>query len=218
MKRTALIEELVQRILAVERSHPVRVGIDGVDAAGKTTLADELVAPLGAAGRPVVRAGIDSFHHPSQVRYRRGRDSPEGYLLDSFDHDALVTRLLAPLGPGGDRRFRTASFDYRRDAPVDEPARIASDDAVLLFDGNFLHRRELRGHWDLSLFLRVPFSVTVPRAERRDDTPPEETRRRYATRYVPGQRLYLESEHPERHASLVIDNTDPAHPTIVRAR
>jgi uridine kinase len=32
-----------------------------VDAAGKTTLADELGALLAARGRPVIRAGIDGF-------------------------------------------------------------------------------------------------------------------------------------------------------------
>ena len=85
-------------------------------------------------------------------------------------------------------------------------------------DRIFLHRPELRRHWEFSVFLRVDFSVTVPRAEHRDATPPEETRRRYAERYVPGQRIYLESETPERHASIVIDNTDPAKPEIVGAR
>jgi hypothetical protein len=34
--------------------HPVRVAVDGVDAAGKTSLADELVGPLAARGRTVL--------------------------------------------------------------------------------------------------------------------------------------------------------------------
>jgi hypothetical protein len=40
----------------------VRVAIDGVDGVGKTTLADELVAPLQLLGRDVIRASIDGFH------------------------------------------------------------------------------------------------------------------------------------------------------------
>ncbi|MGH3992404.1 MAG: hypothetical protein ACRDSN_08060 [Pseudonocardiaceae bacterium] len=43
-------------------------GIDSVDGAGKTRFADELAAALEARGRPVVRAGIDSFHHPRLIR------------------------------------------------------------------------------------------------------------------------------------------------------
>jgi len=63
----------------------LRVGIDGVDGAGKTTFADELAAALAPFGRPVIRAGVDGFHHPRAVRYRRGRESPEGFFRDSYD-------------------------------------------------------------------------------------------------------------------------------------
>ena len=102
--RRGVLPELASHITRVEREHPVRVAIDGVDAAGKTTLADELVAPLERAGRQVVRASIDGFHHPEAIRRRRGSLSAEGYYRDSFDHATLAEELLLPLGPGGDRR------------------------------------------------------------------------------------------------------------------
>ena len=51
MDRSPLIQDLGSRILSIKRDHPVRVGIDGVDAAGKTTLADELAPHIEAAGR-----------------------------------------------------------------------------------------------------------------------------------------------------------------------
>lgn len=40
----------------------LKVGIDGVDGAGKTTLADRLGEVLQARGTRVVRASIDGFH------------------------------------------------------------------------------------------------------------------------------------------------------------
>ncbi|MDH4033877.1 MAG: hypothetical protein OEV80_08770, partial [candidate division Zixibacteria bacterium] len=61
MPRPKLIEQLAEMINIVKRSHTVRVAIDGVDASGKTTLADELVTPLEAKGRSVIRASIDGF-------------------------------------------------------------------------------------------------------------------------------------------------------------
>jgi uridine kinase len=187
------------------------VGIDGVDAAGKTTLADALAAALRERGREVVRAGVDRFHRPRAARMQRGQDSPEGYYHDSFDFPALVAALLAPLGLGGDREYRVAVFDLETDAAVDGPTRRAGPRAVLVFDGIFLHRPELRSHWDLSIFLEVGFDVTVARAERRDAAllgGREATRRRYATRYVPGQRLYLSECDPAKLATAVIDNRD----------
>ena len=61
-ERSGCLETLVGLILRVDRPHPVRVAIDGPDAAGKTILADELVPLIERSGRPVVRASIDRFH------------------------------------------------------------------------------------------------------------------------------------------------------------
>ncbi len=218
--RGDLLADLASRIAQVGRPHPVRVAIDGVDAAGKTTLADELVGPLGRLGREVIRASLDRFHNPAAHRYRLGAASPEGFYRDSFDYPALTAALLRPLGPGGTRGYRRAVFDFRSDSPVDAPLEQAAPDAILLFDGVFLLRPELRDFWDLSIFVRADFRVTVARAEQRDAERlggSSKARQRYERRYVPGQRLYLAEVEPERRASIVIDNNDPRRPVVVRA-
>jgi uridine kinase len=210
--RRALVLELARRIGRVERAHPLRVAIDGVDAAGKTTLADELVAPLMQLGRPVVRASIDGFHYPRAIRYRRGESSGEGYFRDSFNQTALIEVLLHPLGPDGDRRYRRAVFDFRTDSPVDAPLEDAASDAVLLFDGVFLLIPDLRPYWDFSIFVRASFETTIARAEVRDRQlfgTAALVRQRYEQRYVPGQRLYLAEAQPDRHASVIVDNDEP---------
>ncbi|HZD99561.1 MAG TPA: hypothetical protein VE132_15525 [Micromonosporaceae bacterium] len=135
---------MVATARAARSTHPLRVAIDGSDAAGKTTPAEEIAASIGSE-RPVIRASIDGFHHPADVRRRRGPMPAEGYYRDSFDIDAVVRSLLDPLGPGGDRRYRAATFDYRTEAPLDLPWRIAPDDAVLLFDlpGQEIYRAQV---------------------------------------------------------------------------
>jgi len=200
--------------------HPVRVAIDGVDAAGKTTLADELVQPLRRLGRTVIRASVDRFHNPAVVRRRRA-DSAESYFRDSFDHAGLETALLGPLGPGGSRRYRTAIFDHHSDEPVHADREAAPADAVLLFDGVFLLRPELREHWDFSIFVRANFDVTLRRALVRDRElfgNEAAVRERHRERYVPGQRLYLDEVEPQRLACVVIENDDPAQPRVHWAR
>jgi uridine kinase len=100
---------------------------------------------------------------------------------------------------------------------VDAPFEEAKRDAVLLFNGVFLLRPELREHWDFSIFVRAEFDVTVPRAESRDRElfgGAEQVRRRYEERYVPGQRLCLSEVEPERWAPGVVDNNDPARPVL----
>src|SRR5262245_11296876 len=126
MKRATLIEVMAERIVSVTRPHPVRVAIDGVHGVGKAVLADELAGPVSNRGRPVIRASIDGLHNPRSFRYRLGRNSPEGYFRDSFNYPALTTVLLAPLGPGGTRRYRRAIFDYRTDSEPTTPFETAA--------------------------------------------------------------------------------------------
>lgn len=217
MTRSTLLAALARRIDRIEADHPVRVAIDGPDAAGKTTLADELVAPLRALGRCVLRASIDDFHRPARARYARGRESAEGYYRDSFDLDALREHLLDPLGPGGARRCRRRVFDYRRDAPSEAPVETPPADAVLLLDGVFLQCPRLEGCFELTLFVDVPPETALSRMVARDGAPaePDHPRNR---RYLGGQQLYLRERGPRERADVVIDNRDPAAPRILVER
>jgi len=71
--------------MVAELPRPARVAVDGVDAAGKTTLADALAARVPGAAC----ISADDFLRPAEERYRQGRESPQGYYDDSFDHGRL---------------------------------------------------------------------------------------------------------------------------------
>jgi uridine kinase len=185
-----------------------RVAIDGVDGAGKTYFGDELAEELTRRGAPVIRASVDGFHHPREVRHRRGRGSPEGYFRDSYEYARMIDLLLDPLGPGGSGRFVRAVYDVHAESPVPVVAQTAAAGAILVLDGIFTHRAELAGCWDYSVFLDVPFSVSIPRGAARgygDPDPDAEFNRRY----VEGQRLYLAECDPRARA------TDLVRPVIV---
>jgi uridine kinase len=126
--------------------------------------------------------------------------------------------LLDPVGPSGDRRFRAAMFDYRADRVVDVPACVAAPNAIMLFDGVFLQRPELDGVWDVTIWLDVPFDVTVERAVIRDAQRGVDAgvvRAKYEARYVPGQRLYLTHCRPLERADIVVHNASFAEPRLV---
>ncbi len=165
----------------------------------------------------MVRATIDGFHRPRAERHRRGPSSPEGYYRDSFDHDALRRELLAPLGPGGSRLYRTRVFDDRSDEAIDEPRKTAPANAVLLFDGVFLLRRELNDLWDFRVLVEVEPDEALRRAHIRDEDlfgSPDEALRRYRNRYAPGQQLYFDEVDPGALADVVFENTEFSSPTI----
>ena len=175
--RPVIVAKLADLIVAAQ---PSRVAIDGADAAGKTTLADELAAVLEARGRRVARVCADDFLRPREERYARGSESPEGYFLDSFDHDALRRHVELQAG-------------------------------LVLADGIFLLRPELRDLWDFTVFVEVGFDELLRRGVARDG---EATRGRYLRRYLPAQRRYLDEFEPHLRADVVLENTVTEDPTL----
>lgn len=215
--RSEMLTAIADRVDQVRRPHPVRVAIDGPDAAGKTTLGDELCVALRARGREVIRASIDGFHRPRTMRYRQGVDSPHGYYQDSFDDAQLRDELLHPLGPGGDSLYRTRVFDHRSDQPVATSRQRAGRAAILIFDGVFLLRPELASAWDIRVLVMVEFDEVIRRARLRDAGlfgSPDEAERRYRTRYIPAQQHYLQAVRPLELADVVVMNDDPLRPLL----
>ena len=209
MSREAALSWLVSRIRP--RAGRTMVAIDGVDGAGKTSFADDLAAELTDSGLTVIRVSFDDFLNPPEVRYAKGRTSPEGFIADTYDYERFIDDVLEPLGSEGCGRYRARSYDFAGETPLSPPWQVAPDAAVVVVDGMFLHRDRLRNArgrkvWDLSVWLQVPPEVSVRRLAERDGSPSEVDDPRIA-RYVEGQRLYIERYHPAERADLVIDNT-----------
>jgi uridine kinase len=192
----------------------VLVGIDGPDAAGKTVFADRLSDKLGG---DAVRASTDAFHNPVAVRRRRGEFSPEGYYRDAFDYVAIVDELLEPFRAGR-TRVGTCRYDYGTEEPIHVDVAVPTR-SVLLFDGVFLLRRELRQYWTLCVYLSVSPEESLRRGVERDAKlfgSEADAARRYAARYLPAQALYRAEVDPERLANIVVDNTEPADTLLLR--
>jgi uridine kinase len=179
------LDEVVDRLTrGAPRGKQARVAVDGVGASGKTRFASALAERT--AGRPVVVLHADDFFNPPSVRHARGRNSPEGFWLDAYDLTALTAAVHRPSG--------------------------APDDALVLVEGTFLHRDELVGLWDFSVFLDVSFDEAARRMSARDGLAPDDPRHQ---RYAGAQRLYFEAARPWERASLVVDTTRPATPRII---
>jgi hypothetical protein len=100
------VEAVAERILAVERDHPVRVAIDGCSAAGKSTFADRLAASLGqltsrrVATLPTSRRRVVTVHRPPPCeRQRRRSINPAILQIRNVPRGRLPFPSL-PTGPG----------------------------------------------------------------------------------------------------------------------
>ncbi|MCC3277755.1 uridine kinase [Arthrobacter sp. zg-Y40] len=222
--RNTVLAHLARVLLALQPSSRLLMAVDGVDGAGKTTFADELASALRASGaaepRQVLRVGLDDFHNVRGVRYRLGRSSPDGFWLDSYNLGQFKEYVLDPLTKGVPA-FRDRGHDLETDAVLDPAPVPAAPNAVVLVDGMFLHRDELRNFWDCSVFLDVPFTVTAARLAVRDGSPSVHPHRPGRDRYVGGQQRYFAAADPAARAFLVLENScertlqviDPANAT-----
>lgn len=219
--RVAFTTELSDRLLERRPSErALRIGIDGMSCAGKSRFADALCEALAArTGTAPLRLSLDDFHAPADVRYRRGRDSPEGYYRDCFENTRLREAILEPLENGRyPMVIPTAFFDFRADRPVERTATIRASDLVVV-DGLFLLRPELTGGWDLVVLLDIDEADALARARARDLElfgSEAEIERRYRQRYNPAWRLYLDEARPVARADVVIDHRRPENPRYIR--
>jgi uridine kinase len=216
--RLAVLQRLVQRAVALG-NHRLRVAVDGLTASGKSSFGHELAAQIAAAGRPVLRASLDDFKRPWHERHLYDRTSGAGYYANAFDYATLRRVLLDPLAPGGSGVCALCSIDPLTQIDHSATTVQAPADAVLIADGVFAFRAEINDCWDLRIWLDVPIDVSIQRGTRRDggQGPPAAADDVHRNRYLPAGQLYLADHHPIDIADVVIENSDPAAPRIIRS-
>jgi uridine kinase len=197
------VAEVAATVVADRRHQRVLVAVDGGDGSGKTTYAAHLATAVQQLGRPALVLHADDFLMVRGVRHRRGRNSPEGYLDDSYDYDALTTDVLEPLSRKGNGQFRRACIDRCRDVRITPPLEQAALGTIAIVEGLFLLRNELAHWWDYTIFLDVPFELALWRKSRRDGialAPNAPLTRRY----VGGQLIYRQRHRPLDRATWVV--------------
>ncbi len=139
-----------------------------------------------ASAPAAVRIGADEFLRPREERYRRGRESPEGYYEDGVDRAALRSVVAGATGfvlVDGVFLLRPELDDlwsYRIFVEVTEEESL---------------RRGVERDGDLHESRAV-------------------AERLYRVRYVPAQRLYRASVSPHERADAILWNDDPASPRL----
>jgi len=217
LSRLSPARQLLLRDLALElRAGPdnnsrrgrLLIAVNGPTAAGKTTFADELALAMRADGATVFRASMDDFLLPRARRYARGRTSPEGRYEDSYDYSLFRRVLVDPFLMAGSTGFVLAGFDKERDVPFESDWQTAPADAVVIVDGSFTLRPELRGIWAASIWLDADSEVREERIAQRDGITAGSEQ---AERYSGAHELYLRTS-PRDAASITIDNSNPRTP------
>jgi pantothenate kinase len=138
------LRELAGRALALTASGRAVLGVVGEPGAGKSTVADALLAEVERL-RPGVAAAVsmDGFHLAQRVVDRMGKAATKG-AIDTFDAHGFVALL---------RRTREETRqpvwwpEFRREIeePVAGAVEVAPRHRLVIVDGNFL--LSTRGSW-----------------------------------------------------------------------
>jgi len=216
--RIELLNTISQFILTQQLSHPIRVGVDGITASGKSTFVRELSSLLHQSQRKVITTTLDGFHNPRIQRYARGRESAEGYYYDAYNYNEIIKHLLIPLGEGGNLLFKTQVFDLKADEPIELEPTLALSDSILVVDGSFALRRELQDYWDVGIYLNVDYNIAEERAAIRDADDfgsATEAKRITHTRYHGAHKIHTQMAKPMNVATFVVDNNEPIKARIL---
>ena len=213
-----MLAELVATIDALGE-HRLRVAIDGLTAAGKTSLGHELAWGLAHRGRPVLRGSLDDFKRPWSERHRYDRMSGEGYYRNAFDREAAWRLLLEPSGPDADGVVALCSIDPLTQIDHSATKTAMPENGVLIVDGVFAYRPEINSYWDLRIWVEIDAELSVRRGTGRDteiEGGAEEAETIHRDRYLAGELLYIAEVDPHSFVDVIVDNTDFDNPRLLR--
>ncbi|MEH1129270.1 uridine kinase [Micromonospora sp. CPCC 206061] len=217
-QRSGMLAQVAEWVLGAG-SRRLRVGIDGLTAAGKTSFGHELAQQISARGRPVLRASLDDFKKPWRDRYLYDRESGEGYYRNAFDYEAVARLLLQPAGADGSGQCVLCSIDPLTQVEHRDVVTVAAANAVLIVDGVFAFRPEINDFWDFRIWIDVDEDTSVWRGTHRDqDWAGAQAEAVHRDRYLVAERLYLAEVDPLRPVDVVIDNTRFDQPRLLRDR
>jgi len=152
--RTEKLLELINSLPATKSRRLIAVA--GPPAGGKSTLAEQLAADLP----DTAVVPMDGFHLDNDVLSARGllarKGAPQTFDADSFVE--LVRALTEPV------EVTYPTFDRGRDCVVPDGGRVDASCKTVIVEGNYLLLdaapwNKLRGLWDVSFFLDVPFDI-----------------------------------------------------------
>jgi fructokinase len=158
---TTLVAQIVDRIKSLSGTGRRMIALAGPPAAGKSTVAKELVTKLGEAATLVP---MDGFHYSNDILDAKGlrarKGAPETFDLAGFK--SLLSRLKA------EPTVAVPTFDRTLDCSIGSSRLVEAAQQIIVVEGNYLLLdergwRDLATFWDMSVFLEVPVDTLKKR-------------------------------------------------------
>ncbi len=184
------------------------VAIDGLGGSGKTTITKSIAENLKTKGCNPVIIHIDDFIQPKSVRYNEKYEEWFCYYHLQWRYKYLIENILCPIHDGEKMIDRKIEL-YHKDTDEYEVKsfKYDSDKSLLLIEGVFLQRPELRNFFNYVLYLDIPKDIRLERVIKRDRYIGNDQQivDKYKTRYFPAEEKYISTCCPKDNADLVIN-------------
>jgi uridine kinase len=166
------------------------VAIDGAGGAGKSTLARGIAAALPRVSTILA----DDFYRPLHGDQRAAADPEYGYR-NYFDWERIRDEALKPLRAGSPARFQRLDWVSARlaDWITVEPA------DVVVLDGVYSSRPELRPYLDLAIFVETPRDLRRQRMLARGQSSTD-----WIMAWMAAEDWYIEHLKPAENADLIV--------------
>ncbi len=184
------------------------IGIDGLGGAGKSTISEALKCFLETENCPVTLLHIDDFIHTRAIRYNDDYAEWECYYYLQWRYDYLINEVIQPL-KHGECHKTIELYDKEYDTYILSEIHIPSG-SIVVIEGVFLQREELRDVFDTVAYVHVPEEVRLKRVLKRDGYIGNagQIERKYRERYFPAEHYYCRTCQPDSKAAYVISETE----------
>jgi uridine kinase len=184
------IATVLQRIPSPSAEAPTLVCIEGLGGAGKSTLA----RALATSSDDITLVHGDDFYGPEERDWRSW--TPRQGYQRYFDHQRVELELLRPLRAGKSATFRRYDWSARALGgwTTVEPR------GIVLVEGVYLLRRQLRSYWDFSIYVHTPGEIRQARLYARGENDAG-----WIERWTAAEDYYEQLERPAQAADLIVN-------------
>jgi uridine kinase len=176
----AVARDVIAAAAAARPGETTWIGIDGGTGAGKSRFATRLAGDLPNA----VVIAVDDFAGPG---------------IDEWDWTRFRSQVLEPLQAG--RPARYDRWDWQRDSS--SGSQVVTPRGPVIVEGVSATRREAGVPWTIRVWVDAGRALRIERVRTRG-TPTQ-----LIATWLASEDAYVEREHPERDADLIVVGAEP---------
>lgn len=216
-----LTEKLVADIEKKSDDHSLFiVAISGLDASGKSQIAEVLARKLEDRKKNVLSVSGDSFQFPREYKEDfQEKDWTTQHIRRTINFEKMTTELFQPLQAlPNTLQLDIVNYDTKEKVKT---AVSLQYPLILIVESIYLFSHKMMPYFDYKIFLDISIAEALKRATlRKRDLElygsADGIQQKYETKNFPGYLEFDKQENPKSLSDVVIDNNDWQNPVIIK--